>query len=182
MYNRLLDEILHIGTLASLAEEVSPAFAFCDQVIIPQVLTHIRRNLGTSLFLAGRPDELHTVSSPSVPVLITQNYTITSRFLSALETLAPTSACVGTIRSSTAMAEFRRQWQLPVYFQLRWKEIVSKLERSLADQSSTSTEWSIPQTAGVYAALESCLSPTIFIDDLADRFWKLDLQVGQSLT
>ena len=27
---------------------------------------------------------------------------------------------------------FERRWQLPVYFQLRWKEIVTKLEEALA--------------------------------------------------
>lgn len=27
---------------------------------------------------------------------------------------------------------FERRWQLPVYFQLRWKEIVSRLEESLS--------------------------------------------------
>ena len=27
---------------------------------------------------------------------------------------------------------FERRWQLPVYFQLRWKEIVTKLEENLS--------------------------------------------------
>lgn len=35
------------------------------------------------------------------------------------------------MRSHPVYAAFQRRWQLPVYFQLRWKEIVSKLEDAL---------------------------------------------------
>ena len=35
------------------------------------------------------------------------------------------------MRSHSVYAAFERRWQLPVYFQLRWKEIVSKLEDAL---------------------------------------------------
>jgi hypothetical protein len=36
------------------------------------------------------------------------------------------------MRSHSVYTAFERRWQLPVYFQLRWKEIVSKLEDALA--------------------------------------------------
>ena len=36
------------------------------------------------------------------------------------------------MRGHIVFTSFERRWQLPVYFQLRWKEIVTKLEEALA--------------------------------------------------
>lgn len=36
------------------------------------------------------------------------------------------------MRTHIVFTSFERRWQLPVYFQLRWKEIVAKLEDALA--------------------------------------------------
>ena len=38
---------------------------------------------------------------------------------------------VEAMRKHIVYASFERRWQLPVYFQLRWKEIVTKLEEPL---------------------------------------------------
>lgn len=39
------------------------------------------------------------------------------------------------MRSHPIYGAFERRWQLPVYFQLRWKEIVTKLEEALASNT-----------------------------------------------
>lgn len=36
------------------------------------------------------------------------------------------------MRSHPIFTSFNKRWQLPVYFQLRWKDIVGKLEDSLS--------------------------------------------------
>jgi len=36
------------------------------------------------------------------------------------------------MRSHPIFASFNKRWQLPIYFQLRWKDIVGKLEDSLS--------------------------------------------------
>ena len=36
------------------------------------------------------------------------------------------------MRAHVVFTSFEKRWQLPVYFQLRWKEIVAKLEDALA--------------------------------------------------
>ena len=36
------------------------------------------------------------------------------------------------MRGHIVFTSFERRWQLPVYFQLRWKETVTKLEEALA--------------------------------------------------
>lgn len=38
---------------------------------------------------------------------------------------------VEAMRAHPIYISFEKRWQLPVYFQLRWKEIVTKLEESL---------------------------------------------------
>lgn len=91
------------------------------------------------------------------------------------------------MRSSPSYTAFERRWQLPVYFQLRWKEIVSSLEQSLAGQPSyTSTsdhkgsKWVLVQSGAVWKALESCWQEDVYISELAPRFWRLSLQVSDN--
>lgn len=93
------------------------------------------------------------------------------------------------MRSSPSYTAFERRWQLPVYFQLRWKEIVSLLEQSLAGQPSYTTssassgqkggEWVLVQSGAVWKALGSCWKKDVYIADLAPRFWRLSLQVSE---
>jgi hypothetical protein len=49
-----------------------------------------------------------------------------------LEFLAPSIHAIEAMRAHPSYAAFERRWQLPVYFQLRWKEIVGKLEEVLS--------------------------------------------------
>lgn len=93
------------------------------------------------------------------------------------------------MRSSPSYTAFERRWQLPVYFQLRWKEIVSLLEQSLAGQPNYTTssassgqkggEWVLVQSGAVWKALESCWKKDVYIAELAPRFWRLSLQVSE---
>ena len=38
------------------------------------------------------------------------------------------------MRSHPVFTAFQRRWQLSVYFQLRWKEVVTKLEETLSSR------------------------------------------------
>jgi hypothetical protein len=62
-----------------------------------------------------------------------QNYAITKAFLSGLEYLAPDIYAVETLRGHSVYIAFEKRWQLPVYFQLRWREIIGELEKSLGE-------------------------------------------------
>ena len=44
------------------------------------------------------------------------------------------------MRKHIVYASFERRWQLPIYFQLRWKEIVTKLEDTLVIMKLASVE------------------------------------------
>lgn len=65
---------------------------------------------------------------------------MTQAFIRSLEFLAPSIHAIEAMRSHSVYTAFERRWQLHVYFQLRWKEIVIKLEDALV---ATSIEPSI---------------------------------------
>jgi hypothetical protein len=61
-----------------------------------------------------------------------QNHETTQAFLRALEFLAPSVSAIESMREHPSFKAFERRWQLPVYFQLRWKEIVNAVEVALS--------------------------------------------------
>jgi hypothetical protein len=91
---------------------------------------------------------------------------------------------VVAFRSTDMYQSFEKRWQLPVYFQLRWKEIVKTLEDGLViGQAGITGErgrdgFALPQSAAVFVAFKSCWASDVYIPELAFRFWRLALQVG----
>jgi hypothetical protein len=85
------------------------------------------------------------------------------------------------MRASPSYEALERRWQLPVYFQLRWKEIVSGLEAGLTTPTFGG-DWAMDQSAVVWKALSTCWSDEVYVPELASRFWRLSLQVGPGVT
>ncbi|KAG8931546.1 hypothetical protein FRC02_002534 [Tulasnella sp. 418] len=84
------------------------------------------------------------------------------------------------MRAHPIYISFQRRWQLPVYFQLRWREIVGRLEDILSGAMPSSTVeegFATPQASAVYHAVQSCWSSEIYIPELGHRFWRLTLQI-----
>lgn len=81
------------------------------------------------------------------------------------------------MRETPEYISFERRWQLPVYFQLRWKEIVGTYEAALSSSSPTDG-WALGQSAAAWKALSTCWDAKVFIPELAPRFWRLSLQVS----
>ncbi|WRT70116.1 uncharacterized protein IL334_007110 [Kwoniella shivajii] len=175
LYNRILAHVETLQPLMQVADDLSDKFDFFSKVIWPEISTALAERLGSTIFSAGRPDELH------------KHYSTTHKFITLLESLAPSSRNIVLMRSSQSYESFERRWQLPVYFQLRWKEIVGALENSLVSTTaSTSTssasgganaEWALSGSASVWKALEHTWSEDVFINELAPRFWRLSLQI-----
>ncbi|OXG85296.1 hypothetical protein C349_02323 [Cryptococcus neoformans var. grubii Br795] len=173
LFNRVLAQVASYQPLLDASKEVSENFDFFARVFWPEIGDTIVERLGNVIFAAGRPNDLH------------KYYTTSHKFLDLLESIAPSARSVLTMRSSPSYTAFERRWQLPVYFQLRWKEIVSSLEPSLVGQPSyTSTsdqkesEWVLVQSGAVWKALESCWKEDVYISELAPRFWRLSLQIS----
>ncbi|KAF8210325.1 COG complex component [Mycena galopus ATCC 62051] len=117
----------------------------------------IMDELGHVVFAAGRPNEFR------------KHYEMTQAFIRSLEFLAPSA--------------HSRRWQLPVYFQMRWKEIVGKVEEALSaprvELSSITDKHSFltTQAAAVWVGISACWSAEVFIPELSHRFWRLTLQL-----
>ncbi|GJJ06410.1 hypothetical protein Clacol_000601 [Clathrus columnatus] len=98
----------------------SPGFEIMSNVVWADIGHAIMEGLGTTIFAAGRPDDFH------------ENYMTTQRFIEALEVLAPSLSAINKMRNHPVYLSFRKRWQLPVYFQLRWKDVVGDLESVLS--------------------------------------------------
>jgi len=73
---------------------------------------------------------------------------LTQAFIRSLEFFAPSGHAIEVMRSHPVYVAFEKQWQLPVYFQMRWKEIVANVEVSL-----TSSQAEICSKIGKYRKL-----------------------------
>ncbi|KAL7308698.1 hypothetical protein PS15m_011868 [Mucor circinelloides] len=123
-----------------------------------------------SIFAAGQTDVFH------------KNYLATVSFISELEGLCNSKRSLLFLRNHPTYAEFMKKWQLLVYFQLRFREIIKDVEHVLNDlKSSVAVE--AHQEIRLYAgrvilkAINQCWSDQIFLYGLSHRFWKLTLQL-----
>ncbi|KAH9858848.1 COG complex component [Lenzites betulinus] len=146
-----------------------PGFDIMANVVWAEVGRALMDELGNVIFAAGSPDDFR------------KHHETTQAFIRALEFLAPSVRSVEAMRKHIVFASFERRWQLPVYFQLRWKEIVSKLEEALAttrlERATNKTPFVTAQAAAVYDALRACWSAEVFIPELSARFWRFTLQI-----
>ncbi|KAI0823373.1 COG complex component [Trametes gibbosa] len=148
-----------------------PGFNIMANVVWAEVGRALMDELGGVIFAAGRPDDFR------------KHHETTQAFIRALEFLAPSVASVEAMRKHIVFTSFERRWQLPVYFQLRWKEIVSKLEEALVTTklervaNKALAPFLTAQAAAVYDALRACWSAEVFIPELSARFWRFTLQI-----
>ncbi|THH10657.1 hypothetical protein EW145_g1177 [Phellinidium pouzarii] len=151
-------------------------FAILPNVVWAEVSRAVMDDLGSLVFAAGKADEFR------------KNYETTQAFLRSLEYLAPSLQSVNDLRHHPSFEAFKRRWQLPVYFQLRWKDIAGRVEEALESKTvSTSTKgterkdsgvaFQLNQSAAIWNALCKCWSAEIYLPDLGHRFWRLTLQL-----
>ncbi|KAI8375844.1 oligomeric golgi complex component, COG2-domain-containing protein [Blakeslea trispora] len=124
-----------------------------------------------SIFAAGQTDLFH------------KNYTATVSFISEIEGLCSSRRSLLSLRNHPIYLEFMKKWQLPVYFQLRFREIIKDIEPFLSDfqqsltQHKTKDSVCFMGTKAVIEAIERCWSDQVFLYALSHRFWKLTLQL-----
>lgn len=117
-----------------------------------------------------------------------QYYRATIAFVADYERLIGTPASVAALRAHPAYVEFLQRWhqrQLPVYYQIRFKEIAAAVEDVVGaaklDASrrapAAPSEFALAGTAAIAAALERCWHDDVFLYGLAHRFWRLTFQV-----
>ncbi|KAH8991106.1 COG complex component [Lactarius hatsudake] len=149
-------------------------FEIFANVVWAELARALMDELGSTLFAAGRPDEFR------------RNYETTQAFIRSLQYLAPSVRAIRVMVTHPTFLSFERRWQLPVYFQLRWKDIVTRLEDTLSvsklEPESTLkkaeiTPFVMSSTAAVWSAMATCWDRNVFVPQLAHRFWKLMLQI-----
>lgn len=103
------------------------------------------------------------------------------------------------MRAHPVYNTFQKRWQIHTYFQLRWKEIVVKLEEVLASTKldiikgicaiqrqllisavlthSENAPFATNQAVALWNAISTCWSNEVYMPVLSYRFWRLTLQV-----
>ncbi|KAH8119152.1 COG complex component [Phellopilus nigrolimitatus] len=161
-------------------EMTEQGFNILSNVVWVEVSRAVMDDLGSTVFAAGKPDEFR------------KNYETTQAFMRSLEYLAPSSLSVRNLRRHPSFEAFERRWQLPVYFQLRWKDIVGRVEEALESKSLKASSKSnsnnakagdsaatfvLSQSAATWNAIRQCWSAEFYLPDLGHRFWRLTLQL-----
>ncbi|KAH9986002.1 COG complex component [Russula compacta] len=148
-------------------------FEVLANVVWAEIARALMDELGSALFAAGRPDEFR------------KNHETTQSFIRSLQYLAPSARATRAMTVHPTFLAFERRWQLPVYFQLRWKDIVTRLEDGLSTsklepesnlKKPEITPFTMSSSAAVWSAINTCWDRNVYVPQLAHRFWKLMLQ------
>ncbi|BET00757.1 conserved oligomeric Golgi complex [Nesidiocoris tenuis] len=128
----------------------------------------VEERIGTelqSLFASGDPDDFY------------QRYQNTLSFLESL--ISRSKIGRNSSHQLSKFDSFMDKWNLPVYFQLRFQEIVRRIEKAIASETvfSDGESWKLNVTDVVHGCLLRCWEDGVFLLPLAHKFWKLTLQI-----
>lgn len=149
---------------------------------------HVSSFLGNSIL-----KEVHSaiqkgkpmVFSPGRPTLFLKNYKASLDFLAYLEGYCPSRSEVVKFRSEAAYIEFMKQWNVGVYFSLRFQEIAGALDSALSvaglitvdsDQRKPQ-DLILKQSASLLECLRSCWRDDVLVLSCSDKFLRLSLQL-----
>ncbi|RMC12713.1 hypothetical protein DUI87_10238 [Hirundo rustica rustica] len=129
MYNRLLEFVPHHcrllrevtgGAISSEKADIVPGYDFLVNSVWPEIVRGLEEKL-PSLFNPGNPDVFH------------EKYTASMDFVRKFERQCGSQASVKRLRAHPSYHSFNNKWNLPVYFQIRFREIAGALEEALTD-------------------------------------------------
>ncbi|CAN2390927.1 oligomeric golgi complex, partial [Pristimantis euphronides] len=176
MYDKLLEFVPHHcrllrevtgGSMSSEKADMVPGYDFLVNSVWPEIARGLEERL-PSLFNPGNPDKFH------------QNYSIGMDFLRKFERQCRSQASVRRLRAHPSFHSFNNRWNLPVYFQIRFKEIAGSLESVLLphlEEASGASSFCLRTTSVLWTCLTACWSDQIYLPLLSHRFWKLTLQL-----
>nr|DBA26809.1 TPA: hypothetical protein GDO54_011019 [Pyxicephalus adspersus] len=147
--------------------DMVPGYDFLVNSVWPEIAHGLEEKL-PSLFNPGNPDIFH------------QKYTVSMDFLRRFERQCGSQASVKRLRAHPSYHSFNNKWNLPVYFQIRFKEIAGRLETALVSplqEISDDHTFCLQASSVLWTCLTTCWSDQIFLPLLAHRFWKLTLQL-----
>nr|XP_030695466.1 conserved oligomeric Golgi complex subunit 2 isoform X2 [Globicephala melas] len=163
---RLLREVTG-GATSSEKGNTVPGYDFLVNSVWPEIVRGLEEKL-PSLFNAGNPDAFH------------QKYTISMDFVRTFERQCGSQASVKRLRAHPAYHSFNNKWNLPVYFQIRFREIAGSLEAALTDvleDAPAGSSYCLLASHRTWSSLQRCWSDQMFLPLLVHRLWRLTLQI-----
>ncbi|XP_060895964.1 conserved oligomeric Golgi complex subunit 2 [Labrus mixtus] len=177
MYTRLLEFVPHHcrllrevtgGAISSDKADIVPGYDFLVNSVWPEIIKAIEERLAY-LFNPGNPDIFY------------ERYSASVEFVRRFERQCSSQASVKRLRVHPSYTSFHNKWNLPVYFQLRYKEIAGSLENAVSDgleaAPAGSSTYHLQVSEVLWSCLVRCWSDKIYLSPLAHRFWKLTLQL-----
>ncbi|XP_024894826.1 conserved oligomeric Golgi complex subunit 2 [Pteropus alecto] len=176
MYGKLLEFVPHHcrllrevtgGAISSEKGNTVPGYDFLVNSVWPEIVRALEEHL-PSLFNPGNPDAFH------------EKYTVSMDFVRAFERQCGSQASVKRLRAHPAYLGFHSKWNLPVYFQIRFREIAGSLEAALTDaleDAPAGSSFCLLASHATWSSLQGCWSDTLFLPSLAHRLWRLTLQI-----
>lgn len=164
--------LLDISTSANSGLHV---FNFLANSILKEVLFAIQK---------GKPGAF----SPGRPTEFLKNYKSSLGFLAYLEAYCSSRSGVVKFRSEAVYIDFMRQWNVGVYFSLRFQEIAGSLDSALLVPTLTPLEMShdnrgkhqeltLKQSVTLLESLRSCWRGDVLLLSCSDKFLRLSLQL-----
>ncbi|PKA55238.1 hypothetical protein AXF42_Ash003875 [Apostasia shenzhenica] len=161
--------------IASIANSGLHVFDFLANSILKEVLLAIQK---------GKPNAF----SPGRPTVFLKNYKSSLSFVAYLEGYCPSRAAVSRFRSQAVYVDFMRQWNIGVYFSLRFQEIAGTLDSALVVNTVTPVEnlynnpgkdkiLTLKQSVALLESLRSCWSDDVLVISCSDKFFRLSLQL-----
>ncbi|XP_066881843.1 conserved oligomeric Golgi complex subunit 2 isoform X4 [Kogia breviceps] len=144
-----------------------PGYDFLVNSVWPEIVRGLEEKL-PSLFNPGNPDAFH------------QKYTISMDFVRTFERQCGSQASVKRLRAHPAYHSFNNKWNLPVYFQIRFREIAGSLEAALTDvleDAPAGSPYCLLASHRTWSSLQRCWSDQMFLPLLVHRLWRLTLQI-----
>ncbi|KAG2544500.1 hypothetical protein PVAP13_9KG014400 [Panicum virgatum] len=160
--------ILEISSSANSGLHV---FDFLGNSILKEVLSAIQK---------GKPGAF----SPGKPKEFLKNYKASLGFLDFLEGYCQSKSAVIKFRSEPAYTDFMRQWNVGVYFSLRFQEIAGGLDSTLTNTISPAgmneaqgKPLLLKQSLKLLESLQTCWSDEVLVFSHCDKFLRLSLQL-----
>ncbi|XP_056327175.1 conserved oligomeric Golgi complex subunit 2 [Danio aesculapii] len=163
---RLLREVTG-GAISSDKADIVPGYDFLVNSVWPEIIRGVEERV-PSLFNPGNPDAFY------------ERYTVSMDFVRKFERQCGSQASVKRLRAHPSYQSFHNKWNLPVYFQLRFKEIAGSLESAIADgleATPVGSSFHLQVTEVLWSCVCRCWTDQVYLPPLAHRFWKLTLQL-----
>ncbi|XP_036430302.1 conserved oligomeric Golgi complex subunit 2 [Colossoma macropomum] len=163
---RLLREVTG-GTISSDKSDIVPGYDFLVNSVWPEIIKSVEGRM-SFLFNPGNPDAFY------------ERYCISMDFVRKFERQCGSQASVKRLRAHASYQSFHNKWNLPVYFQLRYKEIAGYLDNAITDgleAAPVGSRYRLQVTEVLWSCVCRCWAEHIYLPPLAHRFWKLTLQL-----